>query len=86
MSEGNWLERQIEDLRQSMEKGFDRVQEDIGEVKKDVKDLHREAIPLRVRTLETWREGMGTRMWTFLIGCAVASVTAWAATFIRFTS
>lgn len=86
MSENPWLSRQIDDLRRSMENGFERLQEDLNEVKKDVKALDREAIPHRVRTLESWRDGMGARMWTFLIGCAVASATAWIAVVVRSTA
>lgn len=73
------LGQQIADLRRFMEINFNRVQEDLDEVKKDVKGLHQEAIPYRVKTLETWREGMSTRLWTFLIGCGVASGSAWIA-------
>lgn len=77
------IERRISELCRSMDRGFERVQEDLDEVKRDVKELHREAIPHRVRTLETWRDGLAARLWTFLVGCGVASVSAWIAAVYR---
>lgn len=71
------LERRIAQLCRSMDTGFERVHGDMAEVKRDVKALHKEAIPHRVKTLEEWRQGMGGRMWTFMISTGVAAVAAW---------
>lgn len=70
-------------LTHQIDQGFSLIRADLDEVQKDVKDLHREAIPHRVKTLETWRSGMAARLWTFLVGCAVASVSAWLAVITR---
>lgn len=77
------IERQIAELCRSMDRGFVRVNDDLDEVSKDVKALHREAIPHRVKVLEVWRDGLGTKLWTFLIGCGLASVSAWIAVAAR---
>lgn len=66
-----------------MDKGFERVYGDLTEVKRDVKAIHQEAIPHRVKSLERWREGLSGRLWTFLIGTGVASVSAWIAVIFR---
>lgn len=77
------LERQISELRHSMDRGFGRVYDDLTEVKRDVKAIHQQAIPHRVNYLEKWRDNLGARLWTFLIGCGVASVSAWIAVIFR---
>ena len=70
-------------LTRQIEQGFTHIQADLDEVRKDVKTLHQEAIPRRVSALETWRTGMAARLWTFLVGCGVASVSAWVAVIVR---
>lgn len=70
-------------LTHQIDQGFSMIRADLDEVQKDVKELHREAIPRRVSALETWRTGMAARLWTFLVGCAVASVSAWLAVITR---
>lgn len=77
------LERRISELCRSMDRGFERVHQDMIEVKRDVRFLHREAIPHRVSILEKWRDNLSGRLWTFLIGCGVASVSAWIAVIFR---
>lgn len=77
------LERRITELCRSMDRGFERVHDDLDEVKTDVKALHREAIPHRVKSLEKWRDNLGARLWTFLIGTGVASVAAWISVLIK---
>ena len=77
------LERRIAELSRAMDRGFERVYDDLTEVKRDVKSLHREAIPHRVNYLEKWRDNLSGRLWTFLIGCGVASVSAWIAVIFR---
>jgi hypothetical protein len=85
VSVSNSVEVLIAQLSHQVDQGFARLQSDLDKVQKDVKDLHREAIPLRVKALETWRSGLATWLWTFLIGCAVASVSAWIAVVTRST-
>ena len=77
------LERRIFELCRSMDRGFERVHQDMTEVKRDVKTLHREAIPHRVSILEKWRDNLSGRLWTFLIGCGLASMSAWIAVIFR---
>ena len=77
------LERRIAELCRSMDRGFERVHDDLTEVKRDVKAIHQQAIPHRVTTLEKWRDNLSGRLWTFLIGCGVASVSAWIAVIFR---
>ena len=77
------LQRQISELCRSMERGFERVHEDVDELRRDVKAIHLDAIPHRVRALETWKDGMSARMWTFLLGCGVALIGAWTAFLLR---
>lgn len=73
----------IAQLSHQVDQGFARIQADLDDVQKDVKDLHMEAIPRRITALESWRSGLATRLWTFLVGCAVASVSAWLAVITR---
>lgn len=75
-------ERSIGELHRSMEKGFERVNEDLGELKADVKKINEQAIPHRVKVLEKWRDRLGSRLWTFLIGTGTASVAAWASVLV----
>lgn len=77
------LERRIEELSCLMDRGFERVHDDLTEVKRDVKAIHQQAIPHRVSYLEKWRDNLSGRLWTFLIGCGVASVSAWIAVIFR---
>lgn len=77
------IENRLAELCRSMNKGFEQIHQDLSEVRADVKDIHRQGVPHRVKALEEWKSATSGRLWTFLVGSAIAAVGAWVAVLIR---